>query len=223
MFLIVTRTSLFLFFTTLDGCCLFLLSPGLRCLFFFATLDGCCLFADRHLGITGVFFFLQLWMGAVYSQFPTCNTMWHGMDTLILSNTLPNARDMLIANVSQCIVRGHHCPAANVRNLPATPIPPSPSCAVHHGPCPKATPHPPAAHQCEKVYQIGAETKTWRKQAFGGSNCKTLTTFNGVPRSGTEQLSNEAQDVFTCGAGVIAGDDGASCKGNEVGIPFQIW
>ena len=41
---------------------------------------------DCHLDIAAVFF-SQLWLGVVYSQFPTCNTMWHGMDTLIPSNT----------------------------------------------------------------------------------------------------------------------------------------
>ena len=181
------------FFTTLDEYCLFLIVTWTSLFLFFTTLDGCCLFL-----------------------------LSPGHRCLFFCNTLSNARDMLIANVSQCIVRRHHCPAANIRNLAATPIPPSPSCAVHHGPCPKATPHPPAAHQCQKVYQIGAKPKTWREHAFGGSNCKKLTTFNGVSLSGTERLSNEAQNVFTCGAGGIAGDDGASCKGNEVGIPFQI-
>ena len=87
LFLIVTWTSLFLFFTTLDGCCLFLLSPGHRCLFFLQLRMGVvCLLIVIWASLV-FFFFLQLWMGAAYSQFPTCNKMWHGMDTLIPSNT----------------------------------------------------------------------------------------------------------------------------------------
>ena len=116
---------------------------------FFSTPDGCCLFPNGHLGIAGVFFFLQLWMGTVSFQFPTCNTnvAWHGHPHP-KQYTLSNARDTLIAK---------------------------------------------------------------------------LTTFNSVTLSGTERLRNEAQNVFTCGGGgVKVGDDGASCKGNEVGIPFQM-
>ena len=54
----------FFFFTTLDGCCLFLIVSWLSLFISFTTLDECCLFLivmwPSH------FIFLQLWMGAIY-------------------------------------------------------------------------------------------------------------------------------------------------------------
>ena len=132
----------FVCFTTLDGCHLLLIVTWPSLFIVFSTPDGCRLFADCHLGIAG-FFFTTL-DGCCLFPIPHAqhNVAWHGHPHP-KQYTFSNARDILIANASQCIVCGHHCLAANVRNLAATAIPPSLSCVVHHGPCPKATPHPP--------------------------------------------------------------------------------
>ena len=106
-FLLLTGHPCLFFFTTLDGCCLFLIVIWTSLFVFFTTLDGCWLllivtwpslfsFFQLRMGVVCLliviwaspgFFFLQPRMGTVYFQFPTCNTMWHGMNTLIPSNT----------------------------------------------------------------------------------------------------------------------------------------
>ena len=104
LLLIEIWTSLFIFFTTLNGCHLFLIVIWTSLLFFFfTTLVGCSLFRIPHL---------------------QHNVAWHGHPHP-KQYTLSNAKDMLIADVSKLIVRGHNCPTAKIRNPAATPIPPS--------------------------------------------------------------------------------------------------